>query len=98
MDIIDSLKGLRIQKKLTQSQLAARVGATRLTIQRLEARTGDPKLGTVEEVARALGVQLLVVPHELTDALEGFIRAGGRSLAQPVGVDAPKSIVDSLGS
>ncbi len=67
-----------------------------MTVQRVESRDIEPRLGTLLEMARALGMELMVVPAELKADLQSFVRAGGRYLAQPAGIDAPPSIVDEL--
>jgi hypothetical protein len=67
-----------------------------MTVQKLEAGAIDPRLSTVEVLLRALGLSLVLAPAELTPAVEAFVRAGGRAVAQPPGVAAPASIVEVL--
>ena len=67
-----------------------------MTVQRLEAGTIDPRLSTVMVLARALGLDLMLVPAALRPEVEGFVQSGGRVLGQPSGVAAPPSIVDTL--
>lgn len=97
MSIVTDLVALRKEKGLTQAQLAALAGLSRMTVSKVEQQdVVDPQLSTLEAVARALGVEFVVVPRELRDTLESFIRSGGRLLAQPAGSAAPPSVVDQL--
>ena len=48
-------------------------------------------------MARVLGLGLMPVPTALRPTLEDFVRAGGRLLGQPAGIEAPPSIAQSLG-
>lgn len=81
---------------LGQEELATRAGVSRMTVQRIEAGTIDPRVSTLEVIARALGLELLVVPAALRPAVVDFIRAGGRMVGQASGLTAPPSIVDRL--
>ncbi|CAN5405568.1 hypothetical protein BH09PSE6_BH09PSE6_10480 [soil metagenome] len=96
MSVIDELNLARRARGLTQAQVAQQAGVSRMTVQRVENRDIEPRLGTLQEMARALGMDLMVVPSELKPDVQAFIRAGGRYLGQPAGVDAPPSIVDGL--
>ncbi|MBV8272410.1 MAG: helix-turn-helix transcriptional regulator [Cupriavidus sp.] len=90
------LESARRAAGISQQQLASRAGLSRMTVQRTESREIDPKLSTVIEMARALGMDVMLVPTTLRPDLETFVRSGGRYLAQPPGSDAPPSIVDTL--
>ena len=93
LNIIDALKAAREAQGLTQAELASRANTSRVTVGRIEAGF-DPKLSTVYELARALGLEITLVPKSLADEVRAFLRSGGRSLAQPVGASAPPSVVD----
>ncbi|NCT99748.1 MAG: helix-turn-helix transcriptional regulator [Comamonadaceae bacterium] len=95
MGILDDLEAARKASSLTQAELAERAGVNRMTVGRLEAGL-DPRLSTLQELARALGLELMLVPRELRPAIDDFVRAGGRLVAQPAGVGAPQSVVDLL--
>lgn len=97
MSIVEGLRTARRFVGLKQEELASRAGLSRMTVQRIEAGSIDPRLSTVLVVARVLGLELMLVPKELRPLLEDFVRAGGRTLGQAPGVGAPPSIVDSLG-
>lgn len=81
---------------LSQAELAERAGVSRMTVQKLEAGTIDPRASTLDVLARELGLELVFVPRSLSDAVDDFLRSGGRVVAQPAGVAAPPSIVDTL--
>lgn len=95
MSILNDLEAARKASGLTQAELAERAGVNRMTVGRLEAGL-DPRLSTLQELARTLGLELMLVPRELRPAIDDFVRAGGRLVAQPAGVGAPKSVVDLL--
>jgi len=96
ISIVQQLGKIREELDLSQSTLASRSGLSRMTVVRTENEQIDPRLSTVVVMARALGFNIMLVPRELAEPLEEFIRAGGKYLGQPQGVAAPKSIVDTL--
>ena len=96
MSFASALQQARRAAGLSQGELAARSGLSRMTVQKLEAGAIDPRLSTIEVLLRVLGLSLVLVPGELSPAVEEFVRAGGRLVAQPAGIGAPASIVDVL--
>ena len=93
--IVNELEAMRQARGWTQEELAAKACVSRMTVSRVESGF-DPRLSTVWDLTRALGLELVLVPRELTREVQGFIQSGGRILGQPPGVDAPKPIVDLL--
>lgn len=93
--IVQDVENARKAASLTQDELAQRAGVSRMTVSRIEAGM-DPRLSTLQELARAMGMELMLVPRALRAEVEGFLRSGGRVLAQPAGAGAPKSLVDLL--
>lgn len=69
-----------------------------MAVLKIETGATDPRLSTLHELARAMGMELMLVPSVLRPDLEAFIRSGGKVLGQPAGVDAPLSMVDELAS
>ena len=67
-----------------------------MTVQRAEAGQIDPRLSSVQAIAKTLNVELMLVPAVLKDELESFVRSGGRFLGQPPGAGAPLSIAQIL--
>jgi DNA-binding XRE family transcriptional regulator len=95
-NISTQLQNARKSAGLTHDMLAERAGVSRMTVQRTEAGKIDPRLSTLLVLARALGMDLMLVPKALRQELEDFVRSGGRFLGQPAGVGAPPSLVDEL--
>ncbi len=96
MSIIDDMESVRKAGHLNQDQLAAAAGIARMTVNNIATGKVDPRLSTVEALARALGLELMVVPKEMRSTLESFVRSGGRVLGQPTGASAPPSVVDQV--
>lgn len=88
------LREARRARKLSQADVADAAGLSRMTVQKLESGSVDARISTLEELVRALGLELLLVPRALAPAVETFLRAGGRVVGHPSGLDAPPSIVE----
>ena len=95
-NVLDELQKMRKASGLTHDLLAQRAGVSRMTVQRTEAGKIDPRLSTLLVLARALGMDLMLVPKALRPELENFVQSGGRLLGQPAGVGAPPSLIDEL--
>jgi XRE family transcriptional regulator, regulator of sulfur utilization len=53
------LRKLRKEQDMSRAELAHRAGISREYVRRLEAGDFDPTVGTVQKLARALGVPLM---------------------------------------
>lgn len=95
ISLITELEGVRTQLGMTQADLAQAAGVNRMTVSRIEAGY-DPRLSTLYELIRALGMDVVLVPKSLKQEVKGFIQSGGRVLGQAPGIDAPKSVVELL--
>ncbi|RYG14671.1 MAG: helix-turn-helix domain-containing protein [Burkholderiales bacterium] len=93
--IIQELESSRKAAQLTQAELAQRSGVNRMTVGRIEAGL-DPRLSTVQELARAMGMDIMLVPSNLRAEVEDFVMSGGKLVAQPPGAGAPRSVVDLI--
>ncbi|AJE99865.1 XRE family transcriptional regulator [Pandoraea apista] len=96
MSLMESLVVARKDAAMTQAELADRAGLSRMTVQKVESGALDPRMSTVLEMARALGLEPMLVPASLRQEVEAFLRSGGKYLAQPSGISAPPSIVETL--
>ena len=75
---------LRIERGLTQAQLAERVGTTQSSIARLESGSREPSLSFLRRVVKALGgqVEVNILPEEATGS--AAVYAPSRELIQRV--------------
>lgn len=89
MSIISDLEAMRKVQGLTQEELAVRAGVSRMTVSRIEAGF-DPKLSTVWELSRALGLEWVLVPKALSREVQHFIQSGGKVVGLPAGIEVPK--------
>ncbi|MDB5964322.1 MAG: family transcriptional regulator [Polaromonas sp.] len=96
INLTHELEQARKAANLSQDELAERAGLSRMTVQRTESGVIDPRLSSVLVLARALGMDLMLVPLALRPELESFVRSGGRFLGQAAGAGAPPSIADTL--
>ena len=60
-ELIDQLSWARIGKKMSQTELAAKVGVAQPVISRIESRKCNPNLRTIIKICDALDVKLAVV-------------------------------------
>ena len=69
------LSGARVRKGLSQRQLAERVGIQQAHLSKIEQGKVDARLSSLVEVARALDLELQLVPRQALPAIEGAVRA-----------------------
>ena len=96
INLLQELEGARKAAGLSQEELAARAGLSRMTVQRTESGQIDPRTSSLLVMTRALGMDLMLVPVALRPELESFVRSGGRFLGQAAGSSAPPSIAETL--
>ena len=68
-DLLARLAHARKAANLTQAELAERAGLSRMTVQRLESGSLDPRLSTLQELARVLNMELHAVPAQAAQSL-----------------------------
>ncbi len=74
-DIAASIRQARKDKGLTQRELGKRVGLPQSHISKIESGTVDLQLSSLAEIARALDLELRLVPRKALPAIEGTVRA-----------------------
>ena len=77
MGLGERVRRLRTEKSLSQSEVAAAAGVTKLTISRIERDIKFPHPKTLRNIAEALGVQ----PSDLADPDEVMERRMGKAAA-----------------
>ena len=65
------IRELREKRGLSQRELAERLGTTQSAVARLEAGNVSPSLPTLDKVAEALGVELVVSFVDLDNRIAG---------------------------
>jgi transcriptional regulator with XRE-family HTH domain len=70
--LLKQLKMRRIALNLKQHDMLLRVGISRQQYQRLESK-GNPRLDTLELLARGFNCQLMLIPQEKLRAVEAVL-------------------------
>ena len=79
-----ALRTARLNQHLTQQQLASRLGIRQRQVSDLERAVSDSRLSTIQDVARALDLELMLVPRRLIPIVEGLERAGAAPAGRPM--------------
>ena len=74
-DIIDALKGARAAKGLSQRALSKRTGIPQSHISKIESGGTDIRLSSLTELARALDLDLRLVPRKAVPAVDSVVRS-----------------------
>ncbi|MBI5121629.1 MAG: helix-turn-helix transcriptional regulator [Rhodospirillales bacterium] len=82
-DIARSLKAARLAKGLSQRALSAKTGLTQAHISKIENANVDLQLSNLIELARALDIELTLVPVKSIPALRGGAHLTAEVEAQP---------------
>lgn len=78
-EIAACIRATRQAKALTQKELGQRVGLPQSHISKIEKGAVDLQLSSLVEIARALGLELKLVPRKALPAVEGVLRAHSRT-------------------
>ncbi len=70
--ILKELKKRRINLGLKQHDMMMRIGVSRQQYQRIESR-GNPRLETLELIAKGLEAELLLIPQEKLSAVRAIL-------------------------
>lgn len=73
--LLEQLKNRRLALGLKQSDMMLRVGISRQQYQRLESK-GNPRLDTLELLAKGLNSQLMLIPKEKLAAVRAVLGCG----------------------
>lgn len=90
-DMIALLRAARLAQGLTQRELGARVGSPQSYVARLEAGGTDPKMSSLVEIARALDLDLKLVPRQAVPVVDAALRAN--SLGQLPGDATSRAVM-----
>lgn len=93
-EIINALKKGRKAKGLSQRELSARTGVPQSHISKIESGSADIRLSSLTELARALDLEVKLVPRKALPAVESVVR----STAPAVAPTAVKELQRTLGT
>ncbi len=79
-EIAANVREARITKALTQKALGQRVGLPQSHISKIEKGAVDLKLSSLVEIARALELEIKLVPRKALPAVEAAVRAHGATV------------------
>ena len=89
-DIARTLKRAREAKGLSQRALSTKTGLTQSHISKIENASIDLQLSNLMELARALDLEVMLVPRRAVPAAHGLVR--NIETAKQVPVDADKAV------
>ena len=96
-DIARTLKEARETKGLSQRALSARVGLTQAHISNIENAATDLHLSNLMELARALDLEVMLVPRKAVPAAQGLLRNIETSAPSPADPsNAMRGLVHSI--
>jgi transcriptional regulator with XRE-family HTH domain len=64
----------RLRAGLSQRALGVKVGVAQSHISKIERSAVDPQISSLQEIARALGLELMLVPRQLVPAVQALQR------------------------
>ncbi|WP_417499797.1 helix-turn-helix transcriptional regulator [Methylophaga sp.] len=88
--LLDQIKKRRIALELKQHDMMLRVGISRQQYQRLESK-GNPRLDTLELIAKGLKSELLLIPQEKLNAVLAVLSDDNLSPTKTNKTDKEKS-------
>lgn len=74
LDIGQLLKTTRKTRKLTQEQVADMAGISRPRYREIEAGSSSARTTTLINIARAVGLELMLIPQAMVPAVEALLR------------------------
>jgi transcriptional regulator with XRE-family HTH domain len=94
-DFLQALIGARRARGWSQRELASKVGLPQVHISAIETGKVSPRFGTLLDLVRVLGFDLMLVPSPLVPAAQALVRDfQRRSSGKPVDDDRPLYAVD----
>lgn len=77
--LVTALAAIRKSQKITQAELAKQANLSRMTVQRLESNGLDPRLSTLQEMARVLDHEFVVIPSHMHTAFKKWLAENGHT-------------------
>lgn len=74
-----SLRRHRNQRRLTLDRLSAKVGMSPQHLSEIESGKRDPRLSSIERMAEAMNLTVLLVPEHMAPEIRRYIDSNGRA-------------------
>ena len=91
-DLVEALRARRREKGLSQRDLGQRVGLPQSHISKIEKGSSDIKLSSLMEMARALDLEVMLVPRSAFAAVNAIIQASTLQQEGDQGSSGPQQI------
>jgi transcriptional regulator with XRE-family HTH domain len=78
-----SLRRHRNQRRLTLEMLSAKVNMSPQHLSEIESGKRDPRLSSIERMAEAMGLAVLLVPEKMAPEVRRYIDTQGRVYTSP---------------
>lgn len=85
------LRRQRNQRRLTLEMLSAKVGMSPQHLSEIESGKRDPRLSSIERMAEAMGMTVLIVPDAMAPDLRRYVANNGRIYTTHTGQAAAAS-------
>ena len=72
------LRRQRNQRRLTLEMLSAKVGMSPQHLSEIESGKRDPRLSSIERMAEAMGLSVMLVPEHMAPEIRRYIATQGR--------------------
>jgi transcriptional regulator with XRE-family HTH domain len=82
-DLIQQIRGRRADAGISQRALAARSGLTQAHISQIETGTLEPGLSSFIDMARALDLEIMLVPKKFLPAVQGILHQTSTDQSTP---------------
>jgi len=87
--IIDKLKAERKAKGLSQRNLSKLAGVPQSHISKIESGAVDLRLSSLIQLARALNLEMVLVPRKVLPAVKSIVRSSARNTPAHASMDIP---------
>jgi len=72
--IIEQLKIARQSLGMKQFELGKKLGLPQSHISKIESGQNDPRMSTIEDMARILDHELMIIPRQMISHINGLLR------------------------
>lgn len=81
--LLQQLRKRRLQLGFKQNDMILRIGISRQQYQHLESK-GNPRLDTLELIAKGLNTELMLIPKEKLSAVQAILESDTSLSLQPI--------------